>query len=89
MTTGAGRQFGAQHSHSLEGWYARIPGLRILTRPTVEDYPDITSITSTVAYLRAHRSSARSPVRGSGPPQMGRWALPTSRPMWFGRARPT
>ena len=30
MTTGAGRQVAAQHSHSLEGWYAHIPGLRVL-----------------------------------------------------------
>ncbi|HJW00218.1 MAG TPA: alpha-ketoacid dehydrogenase subunit beta [Arthrobacter sp.] len=37
MTTGAGRQLGAQHSHSLEGWYAHIPGLRILTPATLED----------------------------------------------------
>ena len=37
MTTGAGRQVAAQHSHSLEGWYAHIPGLRILTPATVED----------------------------------------------------
>ena len=37
MTTGAGRQLAAQHSHSLEGWYAHIPGLRILTPATVED----------------------------------------------------
>ena len=27
MTTGAGRQLAAQHSHSLEGWYAHIPGI--------------------------------------------------------------
>ena len=26
MATGAGRQLAAQHSHSLEGWYAHIPG---------------------------------------------------------------
>ncbi|HLA29633.1 MAG TPA: alpha-ketoacid dehydrogenase subunit beta, partial [Pseudomonas sp.] len=26
MATGAGRQLGAQHSHSLEGWFAHIPG---------------------------------------------------------------
>ena len=26
MTTGAGRQLAAQHSHSLEGWYTHIPG---------------------------------------------------------------
>jgi pyruvate dehydrogenase E1 component beta subunit len=37
MTTGAGRQLAAQHSHSLEGWYAHIPGVRILTPSTVED----------------------------------------------------
>ncbi|GAA2197415.1 alpha-ketoacid dehydrogenase subunit beta [Sinomonas flava] len=37
MTTGAGRQLGAQHSHSLEGWYAHIPGLRILAPATLED----------------------------------------------------
>jgi pyruvate dehydrogenase E1 component beta subunit len=37
MATGAGRQVAAQHSHSLEGWFAHIPGLRILAPATVED----------------------------------------------------
>lgn len=37
MATGAGRQLGAQHAHSLEGWYAHIPGIRILAPGTVED----------------------------------------------------
>ncbi len=37
MTTGAGRQLAAQHSHSFEGWYAHIPGLRVLSPATVED----------------------------------------------------
>jgi pyruvate dehydrogenase E1 component beta subunit len=37
MTTGAGRQLAAQHSHSLEGWYAHIPGLRIVAPGTLED----------------------------------------------------
>jgi len=37
MTTGAGRQLAAQHSHSLEGWYAHVPGLRLLAPATVED----------------------------------------------------
>ncbi|MEV0067972.1 MULTISPECIES: alpha-ketoacid dehydrogenase subunit beta [unclassified Amycolatopsis] len=37
MTTGAGRQLAAQHSHSLEGWYAHIPGLRIVAPATMED----------------------------------------------------
>lgn len=37
MTTGAGRQLAAQHSHSLEGWYAHIPGLRVVAPATVDD----------------------------------------------------
>ena len=37
MTTGAGRQVAAQHSHSLEGWYAHIPGIRVLAPATLED----------------------------------------------------
>lgn len=37
MSTGAGRQLAAQHSHSFEGWYAHIPGIRIVTPATVED----------------------------------------------------
>lgn len=37
MTTGAGRQLAAQHSHSLEGWYAHVPGLKVLAPATVAD----------------------------------------------------
>ncbi|HSO04314.1 MAG TPA: alpha-ketoacid dehydrogenase subunit beta [Candidatus Limnocylindrales bacterium] len=37
MTTGAGRQLAAQHSHSLEGWYAHIPGIRIVAPATIAD----------------------------------------------------
>ena len=37
MATGAGRQLAAQHSHSFEGWYAHIPGIRIVTPATLED----------------------------------------------------
>jgi pyruvate/2-oxoglutarate/acetoin dehydrogenase E1 component len=37
MATGAGRQFAAQHSHSLEGWYAHIPGLKVVTPAALED----------------------------------------------------
>ena len=37
MTTGAGRQLAAQHSHSLEGWYAHIPGIKVVAPGTVED----------------------------------------------------
>jgi pyruvate dehydrogenase E1 component beta subunit len=37
MATGAGRQVAAQHSHSFEGWYAHVPGLRVLAPATVAD----------------------------------------------------
>ncbi|WP_395702796.1 alpha-ketoacid dehydrogenase subunit beta [Aquabacterium sp.] len=37
MSTGAGRQLAAQHSHSLEVWYAHVPGLRVLAPATVAD----------------------------------------------------
>jgi pyruvate/2-oxoglutarate/acetoin dehydrogenase E1 component len=37
MATGAGRQLAAQHSNSLEGVFAHIPGLKVLTPATLED----------------------------------------------------
>jgi pyruvate/2-oxoglutarate/acetoin dehydrogenase E1 component len=37
MATGAGRQVAAQHSHSLENWFAHIPGIRVLAPATVAD----------------------------------------------------
>jgi pyruvate dehydrogenase E1 component beta subunit len=37
MTTGGGRQLAAQHSHSLEGLYAHIPGLRVVAPATIAD----------------------------------------------------
>jgi pyruvate/2-oxoglutarate/acetoin dehydrogenase E1 component len=37
MATGGGRQLAAQHSHSLEGWYAHIPGIKVLTPATIDD----------------------------------------------------
>lgn len=37
MTTGAGRQLAAQHSHSWEGFYAHIPGLKVVTPATIDD----------------------------------------------------
>ncbi len=37
MATGAGRQLAAQHSHSLEGWYAHVPGLKVLAPATAAD----------------------------------------------------
>ncbi len=37
MATGAGRQVAAQHSHSLEGWYAHIPGISVVAPATPHD----------------------------------------------------
>lgn len=37
MATGGGLQLAAQHSHSLEVWYAHVPGLRVVAPATVAD----------------------------------------------------
>ena len=37
MATGAGRQLAAQHSHSLEVWYAHVPGIKVLAPATLAD----------------------------------------------------
>lgn len=37
IATGAGRQLAAQHSHSLEPWYASIPGVKVAAPATVAD----------------------------------------------------
>ncbi len=37
MATGAGRQLAAQHSHSLECWYAHVPGLKVIAPATIAD----------------------------------------------------
>ena len=38
MTTGGGRQLAAQHSHSFDGWYAHIPGIKIVAPGTIADF---------------------------------------------------
>jgi len=37
MSTGGGKQLAAQHSHSLEGWYAHIPGITVAVPATLDD----------------------------------------------------
>lgn len=44
MATGGGKQLAAQHSHSLEGWFAHIPGLKVLTPATVQDAYDMVGL---------------------------------------------
>jgi pyruvate dehydrogenase E1 component beta subunit len=41
MATGAGRQLAAQHSHSLENWYAHVPGIKVLAPARVQDARDM------------------------------------------------
>ena len=37
MASGGGRSLAAQHSHSFEGWYAHIPGIKVVTPATAAD----------------------------------------------------
>ncbi|WP_354623606.1 hypothetical protein [Psychromonas sp. MME2] len=37
MACGAGKQLAAQHSHSFEGFYAHVPGLKVLYPGTIAD----------------------------------------------------
>ncbi|MCX7892670.1 MAG: alpha-ketoacid dehydrogenase subunit beta [Burkholderiales bacterium] len=37
MASGGGRSLAAQHSHSFEGWYAHVPGIKVVTPATVAD----------------------------------------------------
>lgn len=37
MGSGAGAQLAAQHSHSLEVWYAHVPGIKVLAPATIAD----------------------------------------------------
>lgn len=41
MATGGGRQLAAQHSHSLENWYAHVPGLKVLAPAVHQDARDM------------------------------------------------
>jgi pyruvate dehydrogenase E1 component beta subunit len=41
MATGGGKQLAAQHSHSLENWYAHVPGIKVLAPATVQDAHDM------------------------------------------------
>ena len=41
MATGGGRQLAAQHSHSLENWFAHVPGIKVLAPGSVQDARDM------------------------------------------------
>ena len=65
MATGAGRQLAAQHSHSLENWYAHVPGP---ARPRAGD-----------RRRRARHARDRAARARSGDPVRARPALRASR----------
>jgi pyruvate dehydrogenase E1 component beta subunit len=70
MATGAGRQLAAQHSHSLEGWYAHVPGLRVLAPATIEDargmlWPALEEPDPVILFEHAQLYNAEGP-QGSG-----------------------
>ena len=86
MTTGAGRQLAAQHSHSLEGSSASIPGMRVLSPATLEDArgmlgPALAGPDPVVIF--EHGSFYNLP--GRCPPPGGRWTSSTA--PCVGRAR--
>ena len=69
MSTGAGRQLAAQHSHSFEGWYAHVPGIKIVAPGHDRRRP---RHARRGARRRATRCSSSSTRRSSRPPASSR-----------------
>jgi pyruvate dehydrogenase E1 component beta subunit len=72
MTTGGGRQLVAQHSHSLDGWYAHIPGVRIVAPGTVDDFrwmlpPALADPDPVIIFENGALYNASGPVSASDP----------------------
>jgi len=73
MATGAGRQLAAQHSHSLEGWYAHVPGLRVLAPATVADargmlWPALEDPDPVLIFEHAQLYNLEEPAGGAAQP---------------------
>lgn len=66
MATGAGRQLAAQHSHSLENWYAHVPGLRVFAAGTVQDARDLLRPLDVEAIVTTVRKTHRLVVIDEG-----------------------
>ena len=73
MATGGGRQLAAQHSHSLEGWYAHIPGIKVLAPATISDARAMLSARSAIPT----RSSSSSTRRSTPPRARSTSGVPT------------
>ena len=72
-TTGAGRQLAAQHSHSLEGWFAHVPGLKVIAPATAADarWIQVASVSMAIPELIVEHSglyNERGPVDPDGGP---------------------
>ena len=71
MATGGGKQLAAQHSRSLEGWYAHIPGLKILTPATIEDargmlWPALEDPDPVLIFENSSLYNSEGPLSGNG-----------------------
>jgi pyruvate dehydrogenase E1 component beta subunit len=80
MATGGGRQVAAQHSHSLECWYAHVPGLRVLAPATIEDargmlWPALMDPDPVVIVEHAGLYNSRGPAPGATEVDIARAAV--------------
>lgn len=71
MATGAGRQVAAQHSHSLEAWYAHVPGLRVLAPATIDDargmlWPAVCDPDPVIIFEHGQLYNTRGELSGDG-----------------------
>jgi pyruvate dehydrogenase E1 component beta subunit len=80
MTTGGGRQLAAQHSHSLECWYAHVPGLRVLAPATIDDArwmlaPALADPDPVIIFEHGSLYGWRGPAPGPGPVDLDHAAI--------------
>ncbi len=80
MATGAGRQLAAQHSHSLEPWYAHIPGIKVVAPATVEDAygmlgPALADPDPVVIFEHVQLYNTSSDIDALGPTDISRAAV--------------
>ena len=77
MATGAGRQLAAQHSHSFEGWFAHVPGFRVLAPATVQDargmlWPALELPDPVIILEHAQLYNLSGELRDAGPVDLGK-----------------
>lgn len=74
--TGAGKSAGAQHSQSLEAWFAHVPGLKVVMPATVTDAHDLLLAAvrdpNPVVFVENRRLYGMKGERGVDPLPLGR-----------------